>query len=207
MAAPGGLPRAGGVGALEMNTPLMLEGGKVIDMGMLVKGEGGVYRLPAPPRVLALPAPPEVLLLENGGNTADIAILRSIKRYSERLVRGDVSSSNFATMARVRRIRAAITNGKYNTAGARFHSLNFGMVRSLKLRGFLSRFDVDKSISTPGGFLPSRRPDYLFNSGAGDIFDIKPFRPNRDAYDNTEQFQDIQGARGVMPVPFYYRLW
>jgi hypothetical protein len=49
------------------------------------------------------------------------------------------------------------------------------------------------------------------------VLDIKPrvnytARPNvpsdsPNAHDATDQFQDIFGATGNMPVPLYYRLW
>ena len=44
--------------------------------------------------------------------------------------------------------------------------LNFKMARDAQSRGFLPNRNIDQSLATPGGFLPSRRPDYLFG-GAG----------------------------------------
>ena len=135
----------------------------------------------------------------------DIATLKSIRRYAERLVQGKVSSSNPATMMDVRAIQSAIANSNYRGAGTGFHSLNFSMARNAQSRGFLQNLNIDKVLSTPGGILSSRRPDYLFKGG--EIYDIKPFRPSPSAYDQTMQFQDIQGASGIMPIPLYYRLW
>lgn len=135
----------------------------------------------------------------------DIATLKSFRRYSERLIQGNVTSSNPATMMDVRAIKSAIVNGNYRGAGTGFHSLNFGLAENAQSRGFLQNLNWDKAISTQGGFLSSRRPDYLFQGGG--IYDIKPFRPSAGAYDRTRQFQDIQGATGIMPVPFYYRIW
>ena len=135
----------------------------------------------------------------------DISTLKSIRRHTERLVQGKTTSSNPSTMLEVRDIQAAIANGNFRSAGTEFHSLNFQFARDAQARGFLKGLNIDRSISTPGGFLSSRRPDYLFQDGG--IFDIKPFRSSRTAYDTTPQFIDIQSARGIMPVPLYYRLW
>ena len=96
----------------------------------------------------------------------DVATLKSIRRYSERLVLGKVTSSNASTMLEARDIQAAIANGNYRGAGTGFHSLNFKMARDAQSRGFLPNLKIDQSLATPGGFLPSRRPDYLFG-GAG----------------------------------------
>lgn len=135
----------------------------------------------------------------------DVATLKSIRRHTERLVQGKATSSNPATMLEVRDIQAAIANGNYRGAGTGFHELNFRFAGDAQGRGFLQNLNIDQRISTPGGFLRSRRPDYLFDGGG--IYDIKPFRPSAGAYDTTRQFLDIQGATGTLPVPLYYRLW
>ena len=139
------------------------------------------------------------------GFADDLAILKSIRRHTERLVQGKATSSNPATMLEVRDIRAAIANGNFRGAGTRFHELNFRFAADAQGRGFLRSLNIDQTIATPGGFLDSRRPDYLFD-GAGS-YDIKPFRPSAGAYDTTRQFLDIQGATGTMPIPLYYQLW
>jgi hypothetical protein len=139
------------------------------------------------------------------GRADDIATLKSIRRHTERLVRGKATSSNAATMIEVRDIRAAIATRNYRGAGTGFHELNFRFADDAQARGFLRNLNVDQPIPTPGGFLPSRKPDYLFDGGG--IYDIKPFRPSANAYDRSRQFRDIRGATGIMPVPLYYRLW
>jgi len=52
--------------------------------------------------------------------------------------------------------------------------------------------------------IASRKPDYVFIGGG--IYDIKPWRPTRNAFNRSAQFRDIQAATGQMPVPLYYRL-
>lgn len=135
----------------------------------------------------------------------DVATLKAIRRHSERLVKGKATSSSADTMMEVRDIQAAIANKNYKGAGTGFHELNFKFAEEAKGRGFLTNLNIDNPIRTPGGFRPSRKPDYLFDGGG--IYDLKPFRPSANAYDTTRQFRDIQNSTGVMPIPFYYRLW
>jgi hypothetical protein len=170
-------------------------------LGMPLSGGAGAFRPAANPwtGVKATNSAPALRLAD------DVATLKSIRRYSERLVRGKVTSSNASTMLEVRNIQAAIANKNYRMAGTGFHSLNFKMASDAKSRGFLSNLSIDRSLATPAGILPSRRPDYLF--GGGGIYDIKPFRATAGAYDNTSQFLDIRDQTGIMPVPLYYSLW
>ena len=135
----------------------------------------------------------------------DVATLKSIRRHVERLAQGKVVSSDANTMMQVRSLQRHIANENYASAGTRFHSLNFKFAREAQSRGGLRGLNIDRSIPTPGGFRPSRRPDYRFDSGS--IFDLKPTRSSANAYDTTQQFQDIFGATGNMPIPLYYRLW
>jgi hypothetical protein len=82
------------------------------------------------------------------------------------------------------------------------------MARGLQRRGALQPsvvFNVDTPLSTPGGFRPSRRPDYMFNGGPS--FDLKPWKPSASFYDTSEQFLDIQATTGQTPIPLYYRIW
>jgi hypothetical protein len=155
----------------------------------------------APPRPIEEPSSPPKIVFD-----ADVPTLKSIRRYSERLVRGKTISPNASTMLDVRDIQGSIANGNYRRAGTGFHDLNFGMARDAQSRGFLQNLNIDKSMKTPNGYLPSRRPDYLFRWDRKS-YDIKPFRSSPDGYDNTPQFQDIEGATGILPTPFYYRLW
>jgi hypothetical protein len=135
----------------------------------------------------------------------DVATLKSIRRHVERLAKGKVVSSDANTMMQVRSLQRHIANENYAAAGSRFHSLNFKFAREAQSRGGLRGLNIDRSIPTPGGFRPTRRPDYRFDSG--NIFDLKPTRSSANAYDTTQQFQDIFGATGNMPIPLYYRLW
>jgi hypothetical protein len=83
--------------------------------------------------------------------------------------------------------------------------LNFRLVREAQAKGFLRDVIVDRSVQTPLGIRRSRRPDYRVTNG--EILDIKPWRNNPKAFDLTDQFQDLLGATGEMPIPLYYRLW
>jgi hypothetical protein len=171
---------------------------------------GGILQaLPAAPLARGLqrnmtPIPASQGLAESVGIVNDVATLKAIRRHGERLVRGDVTSSNPATMLDVRNIRAAIANGDFHAAGTGFHRLNFRLVRDAQNRGFLDGLLRNRRLATPGGVKSYRIPDYRYGA---DTFDLKPWRPTRNAFDVTEQFLDIQGATGRMPIPLYYRLW
>ncbi|MDR2980896.1 MAG: hypothetical protein LBV12_01470 [Puniceicoccales bacterium] len=173
------------------NTHARVLGNKNIGHGLATMGTRSAKQIAATERAV--------------GFTDDIAILKSIRRYTERLVQGKVTSSNPAIMLEVKDIQALIANGNFRRAGSAFHELNFRFATEAQGRGFLRNLNIDRTIATPGGFLKSRRPDYLFNGGG--IYDIKPFKSSANAYDLTRQFLDIHGATGNMPVPLYYRLW
>lgn len=148
-----------------------------------------------------------------GPSIDEVAALKSIRRHSERLVRGQATSTSPAVNRQVRAINRHIniyrTGGsgrRLAWAGTRFHSLNFRFVSDAQARGFFQNLNRDARIAIPpGGFRAGRRPDYLFDPG--EIYDIKPFRPSANAYDRTEQFLDGQRATGQTPIPLYYRLW
>jgi hypothetical protein len=169
----------------------------------------------ASPQFAGLSVEAQALVSRSAGNSAltlnladDVATLKSIRRHSERLVQGKVLSSNSATLLNVRDIQAAIANGNYRGAGTGFHSLNFRFATQAQDAGFLRNLNIDGRrglLKTPGGFRPTRRPDYWFHGGG--VYDIKPFRSSPHAYDTTPQFRDIQGAVGATPIPFYYKLW
>jgi len=134
-----------------------------------------------------------------------VSTLKSIRRHTERLVRGNVKASNPAIARQVRSIQRAISREQFGRAGTRYHSLNFRLVREAQAKGFLRDVIVDRSVQTPLGIRRSRRPDYRVTNG--EILDIKPWRNNPKAFDLTDQFQDLLGATGEMPIPLYYRLW
>lgn len=134
----------------------------------------------------------------------DLGTLKSIRRHVERLAQGKAVSSDVEVMRQVRALQRHIRNGKDHWAGTRFHSLNFRFAREAQSKGYLPGLNIDRSIPTPNGSRPSRRPDYQLDRG--NIYDLKPTRHSRNAYDSTEQFQDVFGATGNMPIPLHYRL-
>ena len=76
--------------------------------------------------------------------TDDMAILKSIRRHSEKLVQGKVTSTDPVINRKVRAIQRAINNNEYGKAGAKFHSLNFKLVRDAQSRGFLQNLNINK---------------------------------------------------------------
>lgn len=136
----------------------------------------------------------------------ELATLKSIRRHVERLARGDAVANSLDTARDVGRLQTRIQSKNYKSAGSLFHKLNFKFVQQVKDAKLLTRLKVDVKMSTRGCFRSSRQPDYNFDGGA--IFDLKPVRNSRHAYDKTKQFQDIANARnGSMPIPLYYKLW
>ena len=131
------------------------------------------------------------------------AILKSIRRHSERLVRGKAAAGSIRTQQRVGQIRHALANEQFGQAGTHFHSLNARFARMAQARGHLQDVVVNKRFYTAGKYY--RIPDYrMTNSHL--IYDIKPWRSSPTAFHGTEQFQDLIAA-GRGPVPLYYRLW
>ncbi|CAM2005548.1 hypothetical protein APED_02675 [Acanthopleuribacter pedis] len=140
---------------------------------------------------------------------ADVAILKSIRRHGERLVRGKVTGNSDYVRNQVRMTRHRLHQGNRAAAGTRFHSLNFHFVKQAKAGGFLRNLDIEPRIAAPLRSLVNfRKPDYAFgrNSRYQNFYDIKPFKNSKGHYDNTSQFLDISSTTGLTPVPLYYRL-
>lgn len=129
----------------------------------------------------------------------NIAVLKSIRRHSERLLRKDVVSNNPEIRRHVRRARHWLHRGNEGAAGSHFHSIVFRQAREAGVP-----VHIDRMIPTVGGLRPRRRPDFRF--GAGPIPDLKASQASRHAFDQSDQFQDIVQSTGQMPFPLYYRL-
>jgi hypothetical protein len=135
----------------------------------------------------------------------DLAILKSIRRHAERLVSGKAAASNVDPARQVVRIQKHFRAGRHGAAGSMFHSLNFRYAGQAQKKGFLLNMEIEARVASAGiGRRKYRKPDYLFDHARS--YDLKSFRPDRAAYNSSEQFRDIATSTGHMPVPLYYKL-
>ena len=144
----------------------------------------------------------------------DLAIMKSIRRHSERLVRKRAFSGDPEIAAQVAMIRHRLHQGRLAAAGSRFHSLMFEYVEEAQSRGLLSSLAREPRVSAPfWSAVAYRKPDFGFglstaaSTGLWDAFyDIKPWRSGAGAFALSSQFLDIYSRSGLTPTPLYYRI-
>jgi hypothetical protein len=133
-----------------------------------------------------------------------LATLKSIRRHSERLVRGKAIPSSPEVSKLVRQYNAPISP---RLRGTCFHNINFYYAKQARGGGYLLNTYINNfRILTPLWSDASYRVlDYTLPYETTYTFDLKPWRGVPYAYDQTPQFQDVFNKTGTMPVPLYYK--
>jgi hypothetical protein len=124
----------------------------------------------------------------------------------EKLVRGDHVSNDAGIRWRVALIQNQMLADSERGAGWAAHETMFDFLRYARDRGFHELL-IDARLPTPEGEARFRRPDVRY-AEAPHTWDYKlQLAPmQRDSYDASPQFEDINVTLGQRPVPLYYRL-
>jgi RHS repeat-associated protein len=139
------------------------------------------------------------------------AILKSVRRHTERLVFGRVVSNDPTVRRLTLEVQGFAAAGNRRAAGDAMHTLNAEFLRPLES----PNLRVNRRFPTPGGRSEYRRPDYQLvdpsypGGRPYGNWDLKPLGLNEYSYALTPQFMDIRGASGLGirdPKPLYYRL-
>jgi RHS repeat-associated protein len=136
------------------------------------------------------------------------AILKSIRRNTDRLASGKVVSNDAAVRDLVEAAQSARATGDRALASSARHNLHFEFSRELESRGLLT----NRRLDTPGQLSEYRIPDFQLVDPSYSparpiaVWDLKVSSVNEYSHWGSAQFTDIREAIGIRVKPLYYSL-